>query len=187
MRVIETLSIIAAGGLMGAALGYFGKCSTGTCPLTANPWRGAFVGGLLASMFALAGRTAPRAASGSDADPAGGDGGGRLQLVTIESERAFQEIVLDASQPTVVDFYASWCPPCRKLHPVLERVAADYVEKVQMVKVNVDENRDLAGRYRVSSIPYLVLIMDGKVVDSLTGYADAADLKAWIDKHVKDT
>lgn len=81
----------------------------------------------------------------------------------------FEENVLKNEKPVVVDFWAPWCGPCRMLSPVVEQVA-DESEGVFFGKVNVDEEKELASRYGIMSIPALVLFKDGKAVDSMVGF-----------------
>ncbi len=80
----------------------------------------------------------------------------------------FQSVVLESDKPVLVDFWATWCGPCRMLAPVLEEVAAERGD-IKVCKVDVDENRELAMSYGVSSIPMLVVIRDGKVVNKSVG------------------
>jgi len=81
----------------------------------------------------------------------------------------FDEEVLRSPIPVVVDFFADWCGPCKMLAPHLERMAAEFAGKVKVVKVNVDEEADLAGRYGVSGIPTLIFFKDGREVDTVVG------------------
>lgn len=93
------------------------------------------------------------------------------------SDDDFASKVLQADVPVLVDFYADWCLPCRMLGPILEELARD-LRDVRIVKVNVDENPELAMRYRVTSIPYLVVFRNGKPVAQHLGLADKATLRA---------
>jgi thioredoxin 2 len=86
-----------------------------------------------------------------------------------------------ASVPVVVDFWAPWCGPCRMISPALERLAARYAGRMKLVKVNVDENPDVAARYGAMSIPLLVLIDHGREVDRQVGAAPESRLAAWIE------
>ena len=81
----------------------------------------------------------------------------------------FQEEALQSSVPVVVDFYADWCGPCKMMSPVIEELARDYEGKVKIGKVNTDENRAVASKYNVMSIPTIILIKDGQVVDQVVG------------------
>lgn len=96
----------------------------------------------------------------------------------------FEAEVLQSAAPVVVDFYAAWCPPCKLLEPVVERLAAEYAGKVKIGKLNTDENPDLAIRYGVMGIPTLGLFLGGKLVDRLVGYpGGAAPVRDWINKN----
>ena len=81
----------------------------------------------------------------------------------------------------LVDFYADWCGPCKMVAPVLEELSMEYEGQINFVKVNVDQEGDLAGEYGVMSIPNLVLIKDGQVVKQVVGYQPKPAIKALID------
>lgn len=81
----------------------------------------------------------------------------------------FEEEALKSSVPVVVDFYADWCGPCKMMSPVIDELAGDYEGKVKIGKVNTDENRAVAAKYNVMSIPTIILIKDGQVVDQVVG------------------
>ena len=86
----------------------------------------------------------------------------------ITSEN-FEREVLQSDKPVLIDFWAPWCGPCRMLSPTISEIAEDFKDKVKVGKVNVDEEEELAAMFRVSSIPLLVVMKDGKVVNSAVG------------------
>ena len=92
--------------------------------------------------------------------------------VHITSMEQFEAEVLQSDIPAAVDFYADWCPPCRKLSPVLAELANDWEGRVKVVKINVDENRKIAMQYEVSSIPDVRFFKDGKQVGNAVGFHD---------------
>ena len=94
-----------------------------------------------------------------------------------------QEFAAEAMKApvAVVDFNATWCGPCRMLAPVLEDVSEKYAGKVSFYSVDVDESPDLAMKYRISSVPCLVLLKDGRFIDQSIGFRPEPQLTAWID------
>ena len=85
------------------------------------------------------------------------------------TDKNFQEEALESSIPVVVDFYADWCGPCKMMSPVIDELAVDYEGRVKIGKVNTDENRGVASKYNVMSIPTIILIKEGQVVDQVIG------------------
>ena len=167
------LSVLIGGGL-GAALGYFGKCSSGACPLTANPWRGAIFGALLGLMFHFSsGR------SGSTSVNASTPNVSRIQESQFEAE------VVQSTLPVVVDFYAAWCGPCKILSPMLDDLAGPLTNKVKFVKINVDEANALAQQMEIEAMPTLVFFKNGKVVDRLVGLPSKDTLKTRLESLAK--
>jgi thioredoxin 1 len=81
----------------------------------------------------------------------------------------FEAEVMNSNKPVLIDFWAPWCGPCRMLSPIISEIAEEYGDKVKVCKVNVDEQGELASTFGVMSIPTLVVIKEGKVVNSVTG------------------
>jgi thioredoxin 1 len=91
--------------------------------------------------------------------------------------------VLQADELVLVDFWAEWCPPCRKLAPVIDALADEYKGRVKVVKLNVDESPQVASRYAIFSIPTLLLFRGGEVVEQHVGFRPKEELKAVLDSH----
>jgi thioredoxin 1 len=100
-------------------------------------------------------------------------------LLHTSSER-FETDVMAFEKPVLVDFWAPWCGPCRMLEPILEQLAGER-EDLRIVKVNVDDNPDLASRYQVRGIPALALFDQGELVANHVGVASLETLKTWLD------
>lgn len=100
------------------------------------------------------------------------------------SDKDFEEKVLKSAIPVLVDFWAPWCGPCLAIAPILEDLAKDYKGKVIIAKLNVDENPNTPAIYGVRSIPYLVMLKGGKVVDSIVGAVPKTKLAMMLDKSV---
>lgn len=135
----------AVGLVAGAVLGYIGKCRSGACPLTGNPYTAALLGGLVGVIIAMAW---------------GGRGSGG-SLPTIADTGQFRQKVLQADQPVVVEFYADWCGWCHKLEPTLAALANEYGDKVRFVKVNFKKLADLSKQYQIEGVPTCLLLVGG--------------------------
>ncbi|HHW43617.1 thioredoxin [Desulfofundulus thermobenzoicus] len=86
------------------------------------------------------------------------------------NENNFETEVLQSSQPVLVDFWAPWCGPCRSMAPIIDELAGEFAGKAKVAKVNVDQNRELASRYGVMSIPTMILFKGGQAVGQVVGY-----------------
>ena len=100
------------------------------------------------------------------------------------NEAQFEQEVMQATLPVLVDFWAPWCGPCKMLGPVLEEMAAANDSRLKVVKINVDENPDLAQKYEVMSIPSVFLFKNGQVLDSFTGVMSKQALTEKIEKYI---
>lgn len=105
------------------------------------------------------------------------------EYVTELNAATFDEAI-KGDKPVLVDFWAVWCGPCRMMSPVVDKLAAEYADKLFVGKVNVDQVSELAERYSVSSIPTLILFKNGAMVDRTVGACSPAALKAWVDKNI---
>lgn len=102
-------------------------------------------------------------------------------MATVKVDTSnFQSEVLDAAEPVVVDFWAEWCGPCKMIAPSLEEISTELAGKVKVVKLNIDENPELAAQFGVRSIPTLAMFKGGEVADIKVGAAPKTALSAWI-------
>ena len=106
-------------------------------------------------------------------------------MAAILTDETFEEKVLKAERPVLVDFYADWCGPCKMMAPVIEQLAAEYEGKAHIYKLNVDESMDTAARYGVQSIPTLILFTGGQAVNTLVGVQQKSTLTQILDNSIK--
>ena len=97
------------------------------------------------------------------------------------SDSNFEQEVLKATKPVLVDFWAPWCGPCRMVAPIVEELAEEYDGKVDFVKLNTDENPDTSVKYGIRSIPTLLVFKDGESVGQIIGFRPKSDLKKSLD------
>ena len=106
------------------------------------------------------------------------------KAVKTFTDANFDEVVLKSSAPVLVDFWAEWCGPCKRLGPTVDALAGEYAGKLTVGKVNVDENPNVSFKFQIRGIPTLLIFKGGKVVESIVGLASKDDLKKTIDRHV---
>ncbi len=105
-----------------------------------------------------------------------------MSVLIINDENDFDQKVLKSEKPVLVDFWAPWCGPCKMVAPELEAVDAEYEGQAVIVKVNVDEQQQIASKYNVMGIPTLLLLKDGEEVNRIVGYRPRKDIMEAINK-----
>ena len=96
----------------------------------------------------------------------------------------FSVEVLQSDIPVLVDFWASWCAPCKQLNPVINELAEKYATRLKIVKVNIEDSPEVPTKYEVRGIPNLILFKDGKVIDSKVGALPVSALIQWLDNYL---
>ncbi len=101
------------------------------------------------------------------------------KITNLDSD-SFESAIARDDKPVVVDFWAPWCGPCKAIAPILEELAEELGDAVQICKLNVDQANDVAGKYNIRAIPTLLIFKNGQVADQIVGLASKEDLKAKI-------
>src|SRR5262245_40927704 len=105
------------------------------------------------------------------------------QVVHLTDD-TFDETIKHAQGPVLVDFWAAWCGPCKVIAPYLDQIAGEVEGRATVAKVNVDENGDLSARFGIRSIPTLVILKDGRVVDQTVGALPKEQIRSFLQKHL---
>lgn len=184
---IKAILGIVIGAALGVTWSRLTRCSTGACPLTGTWWTAGLIGALFGLILAITpGGGASRAASAGtqekvDANqPAPADAvvprqGDKAMPKQVQSVAQFENEVLQAPRPVLVDFSATWCGPCRLLAPVMDQLAAELAGRADVAKVDVDTVPDLAARYQIQSVPTVILFNGGKPTKSFVGVRSRSD------------
>ncbi|MCL2163936.1 MAG: thioredoxin [Oscillospiraceae bacterium] len=106
------------------------------------------------------------------------------RIVTLDND-SFDDFISSSETPVLVDFWAAWCGPCRALAPIIESIADEYKDKLNVGKLNVDENMTIAANFNIMNIPTVILFKRGEAVESWRGVRQASDYKVLIDKHLQ--
>lgn len=102
--------------------------------------------------------------------------------VTPVGKESFEEVVLKSDRPVLVDFWATWCGPCRSLNPILEEIASEMKDRAKIVKVNVDEDSELAGEYGIRGIPTMIFFAGAQVKKTLVGSRPKEEIKKMLEE-----
>lgn len=105
-------------------------------------------------------------------------------LIQHISDATFEAAVLNSKQPVLVDFWAEWCGPCKMIAPVLDEAATTYEGKLQITKLNVDENRDIPAKFGIRGIPTLMVFKDGQLAATKVGSLSKAQLTEFIEQQL---
>ena len=106
------------------------------------------------------------------------------ELIKHTTDATFEADVLQSTKPVLVDYWAEWCGPCKMIAPILDEVATSYDGKLQIAKMNVDENRDIPAKFGIRGIPTLMLFKDGQLAATKVGAMSKSQLIAFIDQQL---
>ncbi len=188
-----TLNIIryGVGILLGGTLGYIYfstiGCQSGGCIITSDPIVTILYFGVLGGFFASLFKKKKQDAGSPDGDSGGNRSGSdkrtKKNPVVEVNTANFKEEVLDYKGIVIVDFWASWCAPCRMLSPLIKEIAKENLDRVKVAALNTEENQQLAGQFGIQSIPTVMYFKNGERVENLVGIQDKNSYMSLIDKH----
>jgi len=104
--------------------------------------------------------------------------------MNLLTDSNFMEFIKNSDKPVLVDIFTQWCPPCKMLTPVIEKVASDYKEKIVVAKIDLDASPIIGNKFGVEVIPTVILFKDGEVVDKFVGFKPEQEIKKWIDRKI---
>lgn len=162
--LISFIVFAAAGAVLGGIAGAIIRALSRNHPTQLDWRKGVTLGAAMGAFAALA--------TGGTAGPYP-----TPKNITPIAESAFDQEVMQAKQPVVVDFFATWCGPCKLLAPRLDALAGDYAGKIKFVEVNVDKAPKLSAQFNIQGVPTVIFVKDAKVVDRVIGLRSKADLK----------
>ncbi|HOS87945.1 MAG TPA: thioredoxin [Candidatus Pacearchaeota archaeon] len=102
----------------------------------------------------------------------------------ILTDNNFEEFLSEADKPVLVDIFTQWCPPCKMLGPVIEKIAEDYADKIIVAKMDLDANPITGQKFGIEVIPTVILFKNKEAIDKFIGYHPEADVKAWLDSRL---
>ena len=105
-------------------------------------------------------------------------------LIQHTTDAAFESDVLKADKPVLVDYWAEWCGPCKAIAPILDEVAKEYGQRLQIAKLNVDDNRDVPAKFGIRGIPTLMLFKDGQLAATKVGALSKSQLTSFLEGHL---
>jgi thioredoxin 1 len=106
------------------------------------------------------------------------------ELITATTDATFDQDVIKADKPVLIDYWAEWCGPCRSIGVILEEVAKDYSGRLQVTKMDIDKNRDTPSKFGIRAIPTLMIFKGGQLAGTVVGNKSKAELKAFIDSNL---
>lgn len=195
--ITRLLGRVLIGGAIGGMMGHFGKCSSGTCPLAANPFRGAVFGALLGALFSLSIGCTQNNGREPTPEPATSvtntsekietrPESARETVIHVENEADFKKYVLESKLPCLADFFSDSCPPCRMLAPTIEQLGNTYKGKAAICKVSLDHAgmHGLARQYRIMGIPAVLFFTNGEERERLVGLRSAPEYATVLDRMI---